>query len=61
VLLFGAFHSELGIELEDVLASKTWRWLWTRIQYLMLSDNALSRRLSPPPASPDEEMPDLDL
>jgi hypothetical protein len=60
VLLYGAFLSELGVDLWAVLPSKTWRWLWTNIQYLMLSDNPLSRRLSPPPASPVEEMPNFE-
>lgn len=61
VLLEGAFQAELGIDLEDVLRVKSWRWFFTRIRYLMSTDNALSRRFAPKPDPPDQESPTFDL
>jgi hypothetical protein len=56
-LVEGAFQAELHIDLEDVIRVKSWRWFFTRLRYLMATDNALSRRFAPPPEPPAEETP----
>jgi hypothetical protein len=60
-LLEGAFQATFGLDLLDMLPAKSWRWLFTRIRYLMASDNPLVRRIAPTPESPDAETPELEL
>lgn len=54
-VLEGAFQLRLGIDLEEVWASKTWRWFSARVAILLADDNPFARLLNPAPAKEEEQ------
>jgi hypothetical protein len=62
-LVEAAIHEKWGVDLSapGVLRSTSWRWFWTRVTYLLTSqDNALGRHFAPR-EEPDEETVNFDL
>lgn len=53
-LIEADFQQHYGIDLDDphLLATKTWRWLRTRILGLLNADTRVQRKLTPPPKTP---------
>jgi len=49
VLLEGAFHAVYGIDLEDALTTRTFRWFSVRVAYLLAHDNPFGRFFAPRP------------
>lgn len=56
----GAFQHRLGIDLEEALHKRSFRWFLTRLAYLLNDpENLLYRRFVKPPEPP--EPPSLNL
>ena len=54
-ILEPAFHMRYGVDLEDALHVKSWRWFTVRVLYLIFADdNALARVLAPSRFQPPE-------
>lgn len=57
-LIEGEFDDRWGYDLSELLHTKTWRWFWVRLRYLMSTDSAIRRRLAPPPEPAEVVNPD---
>ncbi len=42
-------HETYGIDIEDVLHTRSWRWLRIRILGLLSTESRLARLINPPP------------
>lgn len=56
-LVDACFHAEFGIDLSQCLHTRSWKWFWGRLRYLMSTDTALRRRFAPKHEPPAEEAP----
>jgi len=52
VLLEAAFHAVYGIDLEQVLHTRSFRWFSVRVTYLLAHDNPFGRFFAPKQPTP---------
>ena len=52
-LLEYCFHSVLGVDLEAVWHTKSFRWFLVRVHGLLSTDTPLSRHFAPEPEPPE--------
>jgi hypothetical protein len=60
-LVEAAIHETFRRDLSDpdTLRATTWRWFWSRVAYLLNSDNALADHFAAPPELPPAAPIDL--